>query len=42
MTREWFKEHVFQIVVDKSICPQSVLDVMGSEPRVLPPWDPIA
>lgn len=39
MTTEWFKEYVFEIVVDKSILPASVLDVFCQEPVVLPIWD---
>uniref|UniRef100_A0A0K8TT30 Bleomycin hydrolase n=1 Tax=Tabanus bromius TaxID=304241 RepID=A0A0K8TT30_TABBR len=41
MTSEWFKEFLFEIVVDKSIVPQDVLDVFEQTPIVLPAWDPM-
>lgn len=42
MTADWFKEFVFEIVVDKSIVPKDVLDVFDDpNPIVLPPWDPM-
>ena len=41
MTSDWFKEFVFEIVVDKNIVPASVLAVMEMEPVVLPAWDPL-
>lgn len=41
MTADWFKEFVFEIVVDKSIVPKDVLDVFNQTPIVLPAWDPM-
>lgn len=41
MTADWFKEFVFEIVVDKSIVPKEVLDVFTQTPIVLPAWDPM-
>ena len=41
MTNEWFKEFVFEIVVDKSYCSPEVLEVFKQEPIVLPAWDPM-
>lgn len=41
MTAEWFKEFVFEVVVDRSIVPQEVLDVFDLNPTVLPAWDPM-
>ena len=41
MTSDWFKEFVFEIVVDKNTVPASVLAVMEMEPVVLPAWDPL-
>lgn len=41
MTAEWFKEFVFEVVVDRSIVPQDVLDVFDLTPTVLPAWDPM-
>ena len=40
MTSEWFKEFVFEIVVDKKVVPQEVLDTGDLEP-VLPAGDPL-
>ncbi|XP_015369829.1 PREDICTED: bleomycin hydrolase-like [Diuraphis noxia] len=39
MTTEWFKEYVFEVIVDKSLLPECVLDVYNQEPIVLPIWD---
>merc|ERR1712029_508226 len=41
MTSDWFKEFVFEIVVDKSIVPAEVLSVADMEPTILPAWDPL-
>lgn len=41
MSADWFKEFVFEIVVDKSIVPKEVLDVFSQTPIVLPAWDPM-
>lgn len=41
MTADWFKEFVFEVVVDKSIVPQEVLNVFQQDPVVLPAWDPM-
>lgn len=42
MTTEWFKEYVFEVIVDKSLLPECVLDVFNQEPIVLPIWDKLA
>lgn len=41
MTADWFKEFVFEVVVDKSHVPADVLSVMDKPPIVLPAWDPM-
>jgi len=41
MTSDWFKEFVFEIVVDKKVVPQEVLDTGDRDPKVLPAWDPL-
>lgn len=41
MTTNWFKEFVFEVVVDKKYCSQEVLDVYTKDPVVLPAWDPM-
>jgi len=41
MSEEWFKEFVFEIVIDKSIVPKDVLDVFNLQPITLPAWDPM-
>lgn len=41
MTREWFKEFVFEIVVDKKLVSKKLLDVFNVEPTILPVWDPM-
>lgn len=41
MSANWFKEFVFEVVVDKKFVPDTVLDVFNQVPAVLPPWDPM-
>ena len=41
MTSDWFKEFVFEIVVDKKVVPQEVLNTGDRDPTVLPAWDPL-
>lgn len=41
MSADWFKEFVFEIVVDKAIVPQDVMEVFEQTPIVLPAWDPM-
>ncbi|GLH10551.1 Bleomycin hydrolase [Gryllus bimaculatus] len=41
MTSDWFKEFVFEVVVDRKFVPKDVLDVFQQEPIVLPAWDPM-
>lgn len=41
MTTDWFKEYVFEVVVDKSLLSEDVLSVFQQEPQVLPIWDPM-
>lgn len=41
MTAPWFKEFVFEVVVDKKFVPEEVLEVFKQTPVVLPAWDPM-
>lgn len=41
MTKEWFKEYVYEVVVDKKHISPAVMEVYQMEPVVLPPWDPM-
>lgn len=41
MTAPWFKEFVFEVVIDKKFVPPQVLEVFEQEPQVLPAWDPM-
>lgn len=41
MTTDWFKEYVFEVVVDKSLLSEEVLAVFQQEPQILPIWDPM-
>lgn len=41
MTNDWFKEYVFEVVVDRSLLSEEVLAVFQQEPQVLPIWDPM-
>lgn len=39
MSADWFKEFVFEVVVDKSHVPADVLNVMDKPTIVLSAWD---
>lgn len=41
MTADWFKEFVFEVVVDKKYIPKEVLPAININPIVLPAWDPM-
>lgn len=41
MTKDWFREFMFEVVVDKKYVPENVLDVFAQEPIVLSAWDPM-
>ncbi|KAM7310372.1 hypothetical protein ISCGN_007281 [Ixodes scapularis] len=41
MTQEWFREFVFEVIVDKKFASPEVLAVNEKEPKVLPAWDPM-
>ncbi|XP_041972026.1 bleomycin hydrolase [Aricia agestis] len=41
LTEPWFREFVFEIVVDKKYVDEEVLNVFKQEAKVLPAWDPM-
>jgi len=41
MTYDWFKEFTFEVVIDKSLVPEEVMNVFNMVPVVLPAWDPM-
>ncbi|KAL4746496.1 hypothetical protein BDW72DRAFT_184745 [Aspergillus terricola var. indicus] len=41
MTDRWMDEYTFQAVVDFSLVPAEIRDVLGQEPKILPRWDPM-
>ncbi|UYV65546.1 BLMH [Cordylochernes scorpioides] len=41
MTADWFKEFVFEVVLDKKHLTEEVLAVQRQTPVVLPAWDPL-
>lgn len=41
MTTEWFKEFVFEVVVDERLISPEGLLALEKEPKVLPAWDPM-
>lgn len=41
MSAEWFREFVFEVVVDKSLVSEDILKVFDLKPIVLPAWDPM-
>jgi bleomycin hydrolase len=41
MNDSWFDEYVFEIAARKDALPESLREVLGAEPIVLPAWDPM-
>ncbi len=41
MSNSWFKEFVYEIVVDKKFIPKNILKVLDKKPILLEPWDPL-
>ena len=41
MTNDWFKEFVYEVVVDRALVSKEVLDVFDLQPETLPAWDPM-
>ncbi len=41
MYDEWFDEYVYKVIIRKKYLPKDVLDILKTEPIVLPPWDPM-
>lgn len=41
MTTDWFKEFVYEVVIDKNLISTDVLDVFKKTAIVLPAWDPM-
>ena len=40
MSSGWFKENVYEVIIDKKYCSHKILDVMDTKPVMLKPWDP--
>jgi len=41
MSNDWFKEFVFEVVVDVRFCSDEILETFKTTPIVLPAWDPM-
>jgi len=41
MSDDWFDEYLYEISVKKSLLAPELLNVLKSDPVVLPPWDPM-
>jgi bleomycin hydrolase len=41
MTDAWFDEFVYELTVSKSTLAPELVEVLKTEPIVLPPWDPM-
>jgi bleomycin hydrolase len=41
ISRDWFLEFVFEVVVDKKFVSQEIMEVFTMKPIVLPAWDPM-
>jgi bleomycin hydrolase len=41
MYDEWFDEYVYKVIIHKKYLPDRILDIMKTQPVILPPWDPM-
>lgn len=41
MSRQWFEEFIFSVVVEKKNLGEEVLNVFDTQPSILSAWDPI-
>jgi bleomycin hydrolase len=41
MTDGWFDQYVFEVAINKEYFAQELIDLLKTEPVVLPPWDPM-
>lgn len=41
MTRDWFREYFFRLVVEKKYVPSKLLELARQKPVELPSWDPL-
>jgi bleomycin hydrolase len=41
MTTSWFKEYLYEVLVDQEYLPEELLPVLETEPIELDPWDPM-
>ena len=40
MSKTWFDDYTYQVVVDKKCVPQNILNVLKQQPTLLPYWSP--
>ena len=41
MSNNWFKEYVYEIVVNKKYISKKISNVLDKKPMLLEPWDPL-
>jgi bleomycin hydrolase len=41
MYDEWFDDYIYKVIIHKKYLPKQVLNILKTEPIVLPPWDPM-
>ena len=41
MSEEWFREYVYEVMIDRSYLSKEILEVLDTEPVKLNPWDPM-
>jgi len=41
MYDEWFDEYIYKVIIHKKHLPKHVLDILKTDPIILPPWDPM-
>ena len=41
MSDKWFREYVYEVMIDRSYLSKEILEVLDTEPVKLNPWDPM-
>lgn len=41
MYDDWFDEYVYKVIINKRYLPKQILDILKTDPEVIPPWDPM-
>ena len=41
MSPQWFRDYVYEVIIDKKYLPENILNLLDEEPMELPAWDPM-